>query len=77
MRSFEYIGGVPWCCVYDNMKTVVIGRDEKGLPINHEVLPFIGKPSEIKGIVEKMEDWYILKINSNNINILSNKSAIY
>jgi transposase len=33
MRCFEYIGGVPWACVFDNMKTVVVGRNEKGEPI--------------------------------------------
>ncbi len=30
LRCFEYIGGVPWACVFDNMKTVVIGRGKNG-----------------------------------------------
>lgn len=36
LRAFEYIGGVPWACAFDNMKTVVIGRDEKNKPIWNE-----------------------------------------
>lgn len=33
LRCFEFIGGVPWACVFDNMKTVVVGRNERGEPI--------------------------------------------
>ncbi len=51
--------------------------DLQGNPINDEVLSFIGKPSEIKGIVDKLEDWYILKIDPKNILILNNNSSIY
>ncbi|MHC9544907.1 MAG: hypothetical protein AB9903_35780 [Vulcanimicrobiota bacterium] len=36
LRCFEYIGGVPWACVFDNMKTVTIGRDEKNRTIWNE-----------------------------------------
>lgn len=30
LRAFEYIGGVPWCCVFDNMRTITDGRDGDG-----------------------------------------------
>ena len=33
LRAFEYFGGVPWNCVFDNMKTVTSGRDADGRPI--------------------------------------------
>lgn len=33
LRAFQYFGGVPWICVFDNMKTVTIGRDEHARPI--------------------------------------------
>lgn len=33
IRAFEYIGGVPWVCIFDNLKTAVNGRDEQGKPI--------------------------------------------
>jgi transposase len=36
IRAFEYIGGIPWTCAFDNMKTVIIGRDEEGKPIWNE-----------------------------------------
>ena len=51
--------------------------DLNGNPINQEILPFIGKPSEITGIIEKMEDWYLLKINLDDIEIKSDISNIY
>ena len=33
LMAFEAFGGVPFVCVFDNMKTVTTGRDEKGRPI--------------------------------------------
>lgn len=33
LMAFHAFGGVPWICVFDNMKTVVLGRDDKGRPI--------------------------------------------
>lgn len=36
IRCFEYIGGVPWSCVFDNMKTVITCRDAEGKPIWNE-----------------------------------------
>ena len=32
LRAFEYFGGAPRCCLYDNAKVVVLGRDEEGRP---------------------------------------------
>ncbi|MGN7472440.1 IS21 family transposase [Brevibacillus sp. SAFN-007a] len=29
LRAWQYFGGVPQSCLYDNMKTVVSGRDDK------------------------------------------------
>ncbi len=48
-----------------------------GNPINEAVLPFIGKPSEITGIVEKMEDWFVFKIDPKDIVLTDKKSSIY
>ena len=61
----------------NNMSQYFLLTDLQGQPINKAVLPFIGKPSEIKGIVEKMEDWFILKIDLDDITIVSEKSNIY
>jgi len=39
LRCFVYIGGVSWACVFDNMKTIVQGKqgkDERGEPIWNE-----------------------------------------
>lgn len=33
LRAFESFGGVPWICVFDNMKTVVTKRDENAKPV--------------------------------------------
>lgn len=51
--------------------------DMQRQPINKAVLPYIGKPAEIYGLIEKMEDWYIIKINPDSIQILSNNSKFY
>ena len=32
VNAFEYFGGVPRRCLYDNAKVVVLGRDESGRP---------------------------------------------
>ena len=61
----------------NNMSQYFLLTDLNGHPINKEVLSFIGQPSEITGIVEKMEDWYLLKVNIDDISVLSEKSSIY
>jgi hypothetical protein len=61
----------------NNMAQYFLLTDLDGQPINNAVLPFIGKPAEIKGFVEKMEDWFILKIDPDDITIVSDISAIY
>lgn len=61
----------------NNISQYYLLTDLKGKSINQKVLSYIGKPSEIKGIVEKMEDWYVLKINPANITVLSETSKIY
>ncbi len=33
LEAFEFFGGVPWNSVFDNMKTVVTGRDDQQKPI--------------------------------------------
>jgi transposase len=33
IEAWETFGGVPWVCVFDNMKTVTTGRDENHQPI--------------------------------------------
>lgn len=69
LRAFEVFGGVPWVAVFDNIKTVTIGRDEKKKPIWNET--FIKFAAEIdihpevcwlysaqqKGSVENLVGW--------------------
>lgn len=61
----------------NNISEYYLLTDLEGKPINNSVLPFIGKPSKITGIVEKMEDWYVIKINVSDIVELNKKSSIY
>lgn len=61
----------------NNISEYYLLTDLEGKPIHKDVLPFIGKPSKIKGHVEKLEDWYLLKINPNDITITNNESRIY
>ena len=76
LRTFEYIGGVPWVLVFDNMRTVTNGRDHKGRPVWNET--FIKFATEIdfhpdvcwpysgnqKGAVENLVGW----VKSNFLN---------
>lgn len=41
--------------------------DEKGKPINKEVLPFIGTPINLSGDVQQVDDWKVVRINANKI----------
>jgi len=67
--AFEVFGGVPWNCVFDNMKTVTTGRDADGLPIwNTRFLRFMAEMNchpvvcapesgNQKGSVENLVGW--------------------
>jgi len=69
VEAFEHFGGVPWVLVFDNMKTVTVGRDDHGRPIWHPVLKhfandFDFKPEACdracgnqKGAVENLVGW--------------------
>ena len=61
----------------NNITEYFLITDMNGNAIHEDILPFIGKPSEIKGIVEKMEDWYLLKVNIDNISVISGVSNVY
>lgn len=73
-------GGIPPVLVTtdkNNISEYYLLTDLSGEPLRKEVLSYIGKPSKIKGTVEKMEDWYILKIDVNTIKVLNKTSDIY
>ena len=73
-------GGIPPVLATTNNNNIAeyyLITDANGNAIHEAILPFIGKPSEITGIVEKMEDWYLLKINTENISVKSDISAVY
>ena len=41
VNAFEYLGGVPRRCLYDNAKVITLGRDEEKRPIwNERMLDF-------------------------------------
>ncbi len=61
----------------NNISEYFLITNLKGQPINQKVLPYIGKPAEIIGIVEKMEDWSIIRINPEDIKVLNETSNIY
>lgn len=61
----------------NNITEYFLITDQKGNAIHEDILPYIGKPSIIKGVVEKMEDWYLLKIDIKDIIVSNIKSSIY
>jgi hypothetical protein len=51
--------------------------DKQGKPIHQEVLAYVGKPASITGIVEKSEDWHIIKIDIDKIKVNRKTSKVY
>jgi hypothetical protein len=65
-------GGIPPVMVVKNEKgeaqyMLLVGQN--GEPINQEVLTFVGLPIRLKGQLEKMVDWYVLKVNPLDIHL--------
>lgn len=66
-------GGIPPAFVVKNNKgeaqyMLLVGQN--GEPINQQVLTFVGLPVHLKGQLEKMADWYVLKVNPTDIGLL-------
>ncbi|WP_298309791.1 hypothetical protein [uncultured Aquimarina sp.] len=61
----------------NNISEYYLITDQKGNPINKEILPYVGKPSLVTGNVVKIEDWYQLRIDVSNIKELNLPSRIY
>jgi hypothetical protein len=59
-------GGIPPMLRIKNERgeeTLFILRGENGETINEQVLPFVGIPVSVSGVVERADDWYVLKVN--------------
>jgi len=61
----------------NNISEYYLITDEKGNAIHKDILPYIGKPSLLKGTVVQMEDWYQLQINVQDIQELDEQSRVY
>jgi hypothetical protein len=67
-------GGIPPVLVVKNEHgeaeyMLLIGQNSE--PINQQVLTFVGLPISIKGRLEKMADWYVLKANPIDIHLFT------
>jgi hypothetical protein len=61
----------------NNISEYYLLTDLEGNPINEQILPYIGKPSILTGDVVQMQDWYQLRIDTENIKNLDLPSKIY
>lgn len=61
----------------NNIAEYYLLTDIKGQPINEQVLPYVGKPSIVSGMIVQLEDWYQLRINISEIKELNLPSNIY
>ena len=63
-------GGIPPVLVVKNQQgetNYMLLTNEKGEPINQEILPYVGLPVEVKGRLEKIDEWWVLKINPKEV----------
>ena len=61
----------------NNISEYYLLTDTDGNPINEQILPYVGKPSILSGDVVKMQDWYQLRINTEDIKDLHLPSKVY
>ena len=61
----------------NNISEYYLLTDTDGNPINEQILPYVGKPSILSGDVVKMQDWYQLRINTEDIKDLNLPSKVY
>jgi hypothetical protein len=67
-------GGIPPVLVIKNEKgeaQYMLLTGQNGEPINQQVLTFVGLPIQLKGRLEKIADWYVLKVNPSAIHLFS------
>ncbi|PRX57922.1 hypothetical protein [Flagellimonas meridianipacifica] len=73
-------GGIPPVLVSDDPNAIsdyFLLTDLKGNPIHKDILPYIGQPSILNGLAEKLGDWHILRIDVSQIRKLNKESSIY
>nr|WP_299343216.1 hypothetical protein [Allomuricauda sp.] len=73
-------GGIPPVLVSSDPEAIsdyFLLTDLKGNPIHKDILPYIGQPSRLKGKVEKLEDWHVMRIDVSEIEKLNKQSLIY
>ncbi|MDY8134553.1 hypothetical protein [Aquimarina sp. 2201CG5-10] len=61
----------------NNISEYYLITDNNGKPINKDILPYVGKPSIIKGDIVQLEDWYQLRIDTKDIQDLNLPSKVY
>ncbi len=73
-------GGIPPVLVTNDSNALspyFLLTDMKGNPIHKDILPYIGQPSVLKGMAEKLGDWYIIRIDVSQIKRLNKPSSVY
>ncbi|MEM9361038.1 MAG: hypothetical protein AAGA43_00310 [Bacteroidota bacterium] len=73
-------GGIPPVLVSSDPNSVseyFLLTDLKGNPIHKDILPYIGQPSIVSGMAEKLGDWHIMRINVSQIQKTNKESSIY
>lgn len=61
----------------NNMAQYYLITDTEGKPLHKEILPYVGRPAQIKGEVVRMSGWYQLRIDVSEIKTLGISSQIY
>lgn len=75
-------GGIPPILVLNNgegQRDYILVQGPNGEAVNQEVLAFVGLPVQIKGQLEKLEDWLVLKADLGDVQVVQEKgfSSVY
>ena len=61
----------------DGESEYFILTDSEGNKINQDILEYVGQPIKVKGDLEQIDNWFVLKIDKTDLKLLKENSKIY
>ena len=51
--------------------------DQNGAPVNQRILPYLGQYANLQGSLEKRNDWLVLKMDLNEVELIAQKQTSF